>query len=88
MNRKYKHIYERVEYPSERGYRWEPRLLPDWMFVLIEEDTTTDSKTLYVHSRIHVNKRVQVGPSYSASSFDDLKILKDLSSEIWSRFIK
>lgn len=62
--RRYDHLLCRVEYPAERGYRMEPKQLPDWIHVTITEQG--DSKFLTVHSRIHVNKEVKVGPSYSA----------------------
>lgn len=82
--RKYNHLLCRVEYPAERGYRMEPEQLPDWIHVTITEDN--DSKYLTVHSRMHVNKEVRVGPSYSAD-FNDRDLLKDLSGQISSMFL-
>lgn len=82
--RRYDHLLCRVEYPTERGYRMEPKQLPDWIHVTITEQG--DSKFLTVHSRIHVNKEVKVAPSYSAD-FSDRDILKDLSGEVSGRFL-
>ena len=82
--RKYNHLLVRVEYPAERGYRMEPKQLPDWIHVTITEDK--GSKYLTVHSRIHVNKEVRVGPSYSAY-FNDRDLLKDLSAQVSSMFL-
>ncbi len=82
--RKYNHLLCRVEYPAERGYRMEPKELPDWIHVTITENN--DSKCLTVYSRIHVNKEVRVGPSYSAD-FNDRDLLKDLSGQISSMFL-
>lgn len=82
--RRYDHLLCRVEYPAERGYRMEPKQLPDWIHVTITEQS--DSKFLTVHSRIHVNKEVKVGPSYSAD-FSDRDILKDLSGEVSGMFL-
>jgi hypothetical protein len=82
--RKYNYLICRVEYPAERGYRMELEKLPDWIHVTITEDK--DSKYLTVHSRIHVNKEVRVGPSYSVN-FKDMDLLKDLSGQISSIFL-
>lgn len=82
--RKYNHLLVRVEYPAERGYRMEPKPLPDWIHLTITEDN--GSKYLTVHSRIHVNKEVRVGPSYS-SDFEDRDLLKDLSAQVSSMFL-
>ena len=81
----YHRIYQRVEYPMERGYRMEPVQLPTWMH--IEIDTVDGSKHLTVHSRIHVNREVQVHPCYS-TDFTDAEIIKDLSGKIYNMFIK
>ncbi len=59
--------------------------LPDWMHIVITNDN--DSKYLTVHSRIHMNKEVRVGPEYS-SSFSDMDIIKELSDEIAYRFMQ
>ena len=82
--RRYHSLYYRVEYPRERGYRIEPRHLPDWIYVTVTEDG--ESKWLTVHSSLHLNKEVKVGPSYSRS-FTDASIIKDLTSEIHTIFI-
>ena len=82
--RKYNHLLTRVEYPDERGYRMEPKQLPRWIHVTITEDN--GSKYLTVYSRIHANKEVRVGPSYSAD-FEDRDLLKDLSGEVYMRFL-
>jgi len=79
----YNHIYKRVEYPRERGYRMEPYPLPRYMYITIEKG---DSKRLIVHSRIHVNEETKVGPSYS-NELSDAEIIKDLSTEIAWRFL-
>lgn len=81
---KYHHIYHRVEYPSERGYRMEPEPLPDWIYLTVVESGT--SKQLTVHSRIHENKEVKLNPSYS-SDFSDQNIIQELSAEIGRRFL-
>lgn len=81
----YNHLYYRVEYPLERGYRMLPKPLPHYMHISITDDSK-GSKHLTVHSRIHVNKEVKVGPSYSAE-FSDNDIIKDLTAEIHRRFI-
>lgn len=80
----YKHLYHRVNYPEERGYRIEPVDAPRWMKIEVTEEQ--GSKVLYVHSRIHMNKKVRVGPLYS-TEFTNHQILKDLSGEIYHRFI-
>ena len=78
------HLYRRVEYPMERGYRMEPYPLPDWIHITIS--TENGDKRLTVHSRIHVNKETKVGPSYH-ESFSYTDIVKDLSGEIGRRFL-
>ena len=82
--RRYDHLYARVEYPAERGYRMESSPLPPWMHITITE--TTHSKYLTVYSRIHVNKEVKVDPSYS-KAFDDRAIIIDLSGKIAGMFL-
>lgn len=84
---RYDHLIYRVEYPMERGYRMEASELPSWIFITITEDKESKSKYLTVHSRIHVNTSVRINPEY-CSSFSDTDIIKDLSSEVFSRFIK
>ena len=78
-------MFVRVYYPKERGYRMEPELLPPWLYITITEDK--DSKYLTVYSRVHMNKKVQMNPSYS-TSFSDMEILKDLSGKIWEQFLQ
>lgn len=82
--RRYDHLLCRVEYPAEGGYRMEPKQLPGWIHITITEQD--DSKFLTVHSRIHMNKEVKVGPSYSVD-FRDRDIIKDLSGKISYRFL-
>ena len=84
--KKYFSLFQRVEYPQERGYRTEPVLLPNWIYVTITEQKQENNKFLTVYSRIHMNKEVKMNPSYSAA-FSDEDILKDLSGEISSRFL-
>lgn len=79
VERTYDYLLRRVEYPAERGYRMEPFKLPQWIHVVITEDG--DRKWLTVHSRIHVNKEVRFGPSFSRQ-FSDWDILNDLSEKI------
>ena len=83
--RKYTYLLCRVEYPLERGYRMEISPLPDWIHLVISDDKE-GSKRLTVHSSIHMNKEVAVGPSYS-SDFTDTEIIKDLSGEISRMFL-
>jgi len=60
--------------------------LPDWIHVNIITSKSTDNKHMVVCSRIHVNKEIRVGPSYS-DTFTDQEILKDLSGKVYHRFI-
>ena len=83
MVTKYTHLLERVNYPSENGYRMEVFKLPDWIHLTVTEG---ESKFLTVHSRIHVNKAVIVGPSYS-TEFRDRDLIAELSGEISHRFL-
>ena len=82
--REYHHLFQRVEYPMERGYRMESFPLPDWIHLTVTEEG--DSKWLTVHSRRHMNKEVRLNPSYS-SSFSDSEVIKDLSGEISHLFL-
>ena len=75
----YRHMFVRVEYPRERGYRMESKELPDWLHLTIEKQD--DSKRLFVHSRIHVDKKKAVGPSYSVK-FTDQQIIREQSYRI------
>lgn len=79
----YRHLYVRVNYPFENGYRIEPYQLPDWMSVEICEQD--ESKRVIVRSGIHLNKKVTLGHSYSMS-WKDEEILKDISAEIRYRW--
>jgi hypothetical protein len=81
---RYNYLLSRVEYPIERGYRIETTPLPDWIYVVITKQG--DDKYLTVRSRIHMNKEVRIGPTYSVD-FSDWDILKDLSGEISKRFL-
>ena len=83
--RVYHHILHRVEYPMERGYRMEPSQLPDWMHISINE--SANEKHLTVHSRIHINKEDKVGPTYS-HEVSDKEMIRDLSPDIYNRFIR
>ncbi len=82
--RKYHHILTRVEYPREGGYRMEPEQLPDWIYLTITEQET--NKFLTVHSRIHMNKEVRVGPTYR-NEFTDQELLRDLSADVRYMFL-
>lgn len=62
----------------------EPYDLPDWIYITVTRDG--DSKYLTVYSRIHVNKEVIVGPSYSLE-WSDQAVIKELSGRIYSGFI-
>jgi hypothetical protein len=83
-SRIYKYLFTRKYFPAEHGYRMEARALPDWMQVTITE--TDNSKQLAVQSRLHVNKNVNVGPSYS-TEFSDREILIEQSGPISHRFL-
>ena len=79
----YNHLMVRVEYPRESGHRMECEPLRPWMHITVTNDG--ESKWLTVHSRIHKNKAVKVGPSYSLE-FTDQEIIKDLSGDVKHRF--
>lgn len=81
----YNYIRERVEYPKENGYRMEDKQLPEWMWLVIEESAGT--KQLFVHSRLHTNRRVKCGPDYGLD-YTDRDIIQDQSGEIYRRWIK
>lgn len=81
---KYNYLLFRVEYPMERGYRMEPSLLPDWIYITITEED--DSKFLTVHSEIHVNKEVKLNPPFS-SEFTDQEIIREMSGKVSHRFL-
>ena len=83
MNR-IKYIFNKVYY--QNGYRIEPEKLPDWLELEIKE-IDKDTKQLFVHSRIHINKITAMNPCYS-SDFTDHEIIKDMSGKIFTRFIK
>ena len=77
----YNYIFCKIYYPY--GYRTETQTLPD--YIHLEIKTEKSSKVLYVHSKIHVNKCVKVGPSYSLE-WKDNEIINDLSGDIARRF--
>jgi len=81
--RKYHYLLVRVDYPKERGYRMEPRKLPDYLHFTITEDF--NGKYLTVYSRLHKTKEVRVGPTYT-NEFTDREIIIDLSANIAYRF--
>lgn len=81
----YRHTYCRVEYPQERGYRMEPRPIPDWMSIEIHTDKENDSKQMVVHSRIHVGRVFPMQPVYSCD-FSDKQLLTELAAEVSHRF--
>ncbi len=83
MNYHYRFI--RIEYPCFCKYRMETVSLPDWIHIEIIKEG--DSKRAIVHSRIHMNKSAPVGPSYS-TEFTDQEILKDVSAEVYRRWIQ
>lgn len=80
----YRYIFRKVQYPEERGYRWKPFSLPDWIHLCIEDDG--ESKRLIVHSRIHVTKVSQVGPDHSIE-FTDREIIRSLSGKVSYRYL-
>ena len=84
MTTEYYNLLARVEYPGDKGCRMEVIPLPDWIHITITE--TLEDKYLEVHSRIHMDKRARVGPTYSLT-FSDYEIIKDLSGEISSRYL-
>ena len=81
----YDYLYNRAEYPMERGYKVEPVKLPSWIHITVTEDDA-DTKWVDVHSRIHLNKVVRLPTAYS-SQFSDKQILKDISEEVARRFL-
>lgn len=83
--REYKHLYKRVEYPMEGGYRIEPYQLPSWLVVEIRTNRDTNTKVCVVKSKIHTNKEVEMIPPYSAD-FTDEEVLEDLSGKIKRQF--
>lgn len=82
--RRYHHIYERVEYTDEHGYRMEPVSLPNWMGIMMMENK--QRKQLAIYSRVHVKKFYNVGPQYCIT-FTDEQIIRELSTEIRRRFL-
>ena len=83
MNR-YNYLLVRKDYPMENGYRMHPVALPNWIHLTIEK--RENSKYLFVHSRIHVDKKVQVGPAHSLN-YPDQRIIKEQSAEVSRRFL-
>ena len=83
----FKHYYVRKELMGP-NHVVIPQMCPIWMTIVVEpEQGRPDSQALYVDSSIHVNKRVKVGPSYSLDWTPD-NIVRDLSGDIYDRFIK
>jgi len=70
---------------ENHGYYTEQQELPDWMHIVVTNDNDSDSKYLTVHSRIHMDTEVRVGPEYS-TDYSDHDIIKELSGEIAYRF--
>jgi hypothetical protein len=68
----YTHYYIK-NYESPFGYRWTIENLPSWLS--IEINTEGDTKYIYIHSTIHVDKCKRWN-SYSLN-FTDTDILKD-----------
>ena len=81
---KYIHLFRKVNYPAERGYRMEPESLPDWIYFTISENNS--SKYLTVYSRRHVNKEFTLPTSYN-NAFTDYEMIKSLSEEIRNLFL-
>lgn len=71
---KYRYIYVSGEF----------RELPDWIYLTIETDPSTDTQKLYVHSRIHANKKVFMG-CYTTNFTAD-KVIDEASMRIRLRF--
>lgn len=65
-------------------HTWISKELPNWIHLEIE--TTGTGKKLFACSRIHVNKRVFIGPEYS-TDFSDWDMLKDLSASVNHKFL-
>lgn len=82
----YNCLYFKRDYPRESGYRWEAEATPSWLKLEIIKKPS-GSKQLVVHSKIHVNKRVEMSPVYS-DKFTDIEIIKDQSANVYNRFIK
>jgi len=83
---KYHHLYHRVNYPSENGYRMESYPLPDWIYITVTTIKEGNSKYLTVHSRLHLNKEVVINPTYTCNFTDD-EIIRHLSAEVSSKFL-
>lgn len=58
-------------------------ILPPHVKVKVEREGTSAKCVIY--NQIWVNKEVQIGPSYSAGSFTDEDILKELAPRILSK---
>lgn len=80
----YSHIYYRYYNPEIGKHYHIPQALPNWIHIEIEQKGNT--KTIFVCSKIHVNKRVKLNPTYS-SEFSDVVILKELSHLISHKFL-
>lgn len=80
---KYTYTLCQVQYPEERGYRWEASPLPTSMYLTITK--AGDNKYVTVYSRLHVNKEVRMPITYGAG-VGDREILKDVAPRIARRF--
>ena len=83
--RRFEYTYARRDLPGT-NYIMTTVDLPKWMYITIE--TKGDTMSLFVHSRIHGNKRVKVGPDYKTPDFTPTQMLKELSYDVWNRFIR
>ncbi len=61
--------------------------LQNWYAIEIVTDNKTNTKYVFFHSRIHVNKKVELFPCFS-TDFTDAEILRDrdLLTNIYSRY--
>ncbi len=84
IKNKYNYTFVKTWCGQLNGHYTEREELPDWMHIVVTTDN--DSKYLTVHSRIHMNKEVRVGPEYS-TDFSDEAIIKELSGEVDYRFM-
>ena len=73
---------------SSRFYTYlDGKQLQPWYQIEIVTIPETNTKVVYFNSRIHVNKRVALNPSFS-SEFTDYEILRDrdLLTGIYNRY--
>ncbi len=87
MNQTFKYNYLAAKkyqnHPFPKGYYWRHVPLPDYQHIEITHTET--GKYVKFCSRIHVNKLVSIGPSYSLEFTDD-DIIRDLSGQICHRY--